>query len=458
MHAARIAEFFRSFSGTMDDKRNHQIYDDAYRFGSRAAASERCRQWSGMEPDLRGDRKAIHPGSAWDRIRNAVGYGAERAPPRFIMNVVKGEGGVVVVSSCKDWGNPQCHESVTQGALARKLAAIKGYEFAGEFDAAQAYSAPVYFVPAVTMVGGDTAQRMGVRGEHDLFGGLVPFAFVATKVLTHPLPEPHSVAPPGWSSVFASKAREAVLPGYSAFSIEDARGAALRLLRIGPVRIKKPSGIGGLGQSVVTDAAQLEIELAAFDPGELAREGVVVEQNLVDVVTHSVGQVRVGELLATYYGTQHLTRNHQGEEVYGGSDLVVVRGDFDALLCREIDDELRIAIAQACAYHGAAIASYPGMFASRSNYDIAQGRDAQGRWHSGVLEQSWRIGGASGAELAALEAFQADPALKVVAASTAEIYEEKPALPADACVYFQGVDQQVGPLTKYARCEVHANP
>jgi hypothetical protein len=298
---------------------------------------------------------------------------------------------------------------------------------------------------------------VGVRSEQDMFGGLVPFPFVATKVLTHPLPEPHSAAPPGWSFAFASQAQAAVLPGYSAFSMKDARSAGLELLRTGPVRIKKPSGIGGLGQSVVTDAAQLETALEAFDPGEIAREGVVLEQNLVDVATHSVGQVRVGELVATYYGTQHLTRNHQGEEVYGGSDLVVARGDFDALLALDIEDKMRIAIAQACCYHNAATASYPGMFASRSNYDIAQGRDEQGAWHSGVLEQSWRIGGASGAELAALEAFQADPALNVVAASTTEIYEERPSMPAGACIYFQGVDQQVGPLTKYARCEVHAN-
>jgi len=373
------------------------------------------------------------------------------------MNGANRKGGVVVVSSCKDWGNPQCHESVTQGALASKLAAIKGYEFAGEFDAAKAYSGPVYFVPGDTLVGADAARRLGVRGEQDLFGGLVPFAFVATKVLTHPLPEPHSAAPPGWSSAFAGMVGDVVLPGYSVFSIEDADGAARKLLRDGPLRIKEPGGIGGLGQSVVTDAAQLAAILDGFDPRRLAHEGLVIEKNLADVVTYSVGQVRVGELLATYYGIQHLTRNRRGKEVYGGSDLVLVRGDFDALLDREIDGDLRTAIAQARRYHAAALACYPGMFASRCNYDIAQGRDEHGDWHSGVLEQSWRIGGASGAELAALEAFQADPGLKVVAASTTELHEQNPPVPADAWVYFQGIDQRAGPLTKYARCEAHVD-
>jgi hypothetical protein len=67
-----------------------------------------------------------------------------------------------------------------------------------------------------------------------------------------------------------------------------------------------------------------------------------------------------------------------------------------------------------------------------------------------VLEQSWRIGGASGAEIAALETFRTDPGLHVVDASTFEIFGESPDPPPDARVSFRGVDEQVGPITKYA--------
>ncbi len=373
------------------------------------------------------------------------------------MSIANGGSGVVLVSSCVSWDDPECHESVTQAALARRLATLKGYEFAGEFDAARTYPGPVYLVPGDTMVGRNAAQRCGVRSEHDLFGGLVPFAFVATKLLTHPLHGADAVAPTGWSPAFADSTSDVVLPGYSAFSVDDARSAALTLLRTGPVRIKDPGGIGGLGQSVVADRAQLDSALDALEPAQIACEGIVVEQNLSEVATYSVGQVRVGTLLATYFGVQNLTRNHQDQEVYGGSDLVVVRGGFDVLLDRNIDEKLRLAILQARRYHDAALACYPGMFASRCNYDIAQGRDDQGDLRSGVLEQSWRIGGASGAELAALEAFSADPALKVVAASTVEIYDESPPLPAGACIYFQGIDRRVGALTKYARCDQHVD-
>ena len=97
------------------------------------------------------------------------------------------------------------------------------------------------------------------------------------------------------------------------------------------------------------------------------------------------------------------------------------------------------------------------MYASRRNYDVAQGRDGTGDVRSGVLEQSWRLGGASGAEIGALEAFRADPSLEVVRAKTREIYGEAPEVPAAAVVYYSGVDARVGALTKYALTEPHAD-
>ena len=97
------------------------------------------------------------------------------------------------------------------------------------------------------------------------------------------------------------------------------------------------------------------------------------------------------------------------------------------------------------------------MYASRCNYDVAQGFDESGRWRSGVLEQSWRIGGASGAELAALHAFKADPTLKTVRASTHEIYADNPTPPPGAVVHFDGVDPEVGRLLKYAKVQTHGD-
>ncbi|MDN6861096.1 DUF3182 family protein, partial [Pseudomonas sp. CAN2814] len=110
------------------------------------------------------------------------------------------------------------------------------------------------------------------------------------------------------------------------------------------------------------------------------------------------------------------------------------------------------AIRQAQQFDHAAHQLLPGFYASRRNYDIAQGVDAQGERRSGVLEQSWRIGGASGAELAALQAFVADPALCVVRASTFEIFADKP-LPQNTRVLYRGPDEHGDFLMKYAMVE-----
>ena len=194
-----------------------------------------------------------------------------------------------------------------------------------------------------------------------------------------------------------------------------------------------------------------------MDTTELWSYGLVLEENLTDVTTYSVGQVRVAELVATYYGTQRLTPDNSGAAVYGGSDLVIVRGDFEALLGLDPPEEARLAVAQARVYDAAATEFFPGLFASRRNYDVAQGLDSSGRRRSGVLEQSWRIGGASSAEIAALEAFRAEPALHAVRASSIEVYGESEAPPPHASVYFRGMDEQVGPITKYALVEPHGH-
>src|SRR6266404_5761092 len=128
--------------------------------------------------------------------------------------------GTVVTYSCRA---SRAHESVTLRELARRLAAIKGYDFAEEFNCARHYPGPLYFVPNDTLVGIDTAQKLGIRNEQDLFGGVVPFAFAATKTITHALPAADSRAPEGWSREFTNSVRDVVLPGYSAFTRCDAR-------------------------------------------------------------------------------------------------------------------------------------------------------------------------------------------------------------------------------------------
>jgi uncharacterized protein DUF3182 len=362
--------------------------------------------------------------------------------------MVQTVGIVVVYTPSNRYGRG--HQQATCTEIARRLAVLHGFDFAGEFEPSRGYAGPVYFVPSDTLVEQE-AGALGIQNEHDLYGGVVPYAFVATKAITHPLIEPCAAAPAGWSPRLTTRLEGAVLAGFSAFDLEDARRAGMRLLKRGPTRLKPVCETGGLGQFVIEDMPALERALAALDPNEVSRDGVVLEENLSGVTTFSVGQICAADMVITYHGIQRLTPDHSGAAVYGGSDLVVARGGFNALMTLDLPETARRAIEQARAYQTAVCGVFPGMILSRRNYDIAQGFDTRGQLRSGVLEQSWRVSGASGAEIAALEAFRAEPTLQAVRASTVEVYGHGDP-PANATVYFHGFDEQVGPMTKYAFC------
>ena len=236
------------------------------------------------------------------------------------------------------------HERATQRGVAARLAALLGCRL--DEVRGLATSRPVdlgYVVPDATIASLDSARALGIRGEEDLFGGVVPFPFVATKTITHPLIDPAAAAPQGWQSDFPERVRDVTLPGWSAFSVSDARAAGRRLLQDGDVRVKLASGIGGVGQFLARSEAELDAELATIDPAEFA-VGMVLERNLVEVRTYSVGWVRVGSLRVSYIGTQRSTRSCHGKEVYGGSSIEVVRGDFEALDRLAMEDGARRAI------------------------------------------------------------------------------------------------------------------
>lgn len=340
------------------------------------------------------------------------------------------------------------HERVTHHEIARRLAKLQGLDFAGAYDPAEDYQTPLYFVPVDVFVGVEEARQLGIHNELDLFGGVVPQPFMASKSITHPLVGSESNAPSAWPEAFCRRVSDVVLTGYSAFSRDDAQVAGLRLLERGPVRIKSVRATAGRGQAVISTADELTHHLNTLNAEEVEKHGLVLEEHLAEVTTYSVGQIRVGDCLATYYGTQHLTEDNEGAVVYGGTDIVIVTGGFEALLELVIPDEIRQSIAKARVFDTAATECLPGFFASRRNYDVACGVDAKGERRVGVLEQSWRIGGASSAEVVALEAFQAAPSPRVVHASSLEIYGTERNLPADATILYQGTDAEVGPITK----------
>ena len=343
---------------------------------------------------------------------------------------------------------PVGHDRQSRTNVARRLAEVMDWRFCGDYQDAQPQRA-LYFVPHDVLLLHD-AHRLGIRTPQQLFGGVVPYSFIATKAITHPLIGPDAIAPRGWSHAFQAYAGDTVLRGFTTFSRDDASHAARVLLRQGPARIKCVSGIGGAGQYVAETDDDAERTLDSIASDEFETAGVAVEEHLAESVTFSVGHVECGSMTIAYCGTQQTTVNARGHQVYGGSTLDVVRGGFDALLASDLSPERRVAVELACAYDAAAFGAYADAFASRRNYDVLFGRDGNGRPRAGVLEQSWRIGGASAAEVIALDAFKRDPARSKVTCATVEKYDDRCDIPAGAFVYYRGVDARVGSLTKYA--------
>jgi hypothetical protein len=290
------------------------------------------------------------------------------------------------------------HEKVTLSVVAKSIARLNGHRFVGEFDPKENAASRLLFVPSDTLMLNE-AGELGIHSSRKLYGAVVPYAFVKTKAITHRLIGTHAAQPSGWSSAFAHSIRSATLPGYTAFCAEDARLAAARLLALGPLRLKEPLGDGGHGQTAVGSMAALEAYLENIPDEKLSSHGLVLETNLLHIITRSVGSTTIGNRAIAYHGTQRTVTNNHGLPVYGGSQLICVRGGWSALEALPMEAEARLAVSQVRIYDRNT-AKYPGFLASRRNYDVGQGIDGRGQWRSGVLEASWRSGGASTAELA----------------------------------------------------------
>lgn len=374
----------------------------------------------------------------------AANTASQPLPPAVVFGTAPLDGVAAFVDPLASSGN--LHDRVSRAVLLKRVAALCGVPVLDTVDRVGA--ANILLIPGDTI--DQTIARMaGVTEREHILGGVVPAAFVGTKAITHGLVHAAASRPVAWSDMMATVMGDAALHGFTAFSHEDALAAGDALLARGPVRLKDVCAKAGLGQHVVRTRAELEAALAREDAGTLAECGLVLEENLTDVVTYSVGSVELAGRTISYWGSQNLTTDHQGREVYGGSDLFVVRGDLAALAAIDLPPSIARAVECATIFDAAAHAAYPDMILTRRNYDVIEGTDASGRRRIGVLEQSWRVGGASGAEIAAFEAFADDPDCAAVRCSTVEIYAEVTP-PVGATVYFSGVDPVVGAMTKYA--------
>ncbi len=334
------------------------------------------------------------------------------------------------------------HEVASLHAASLRVSALLGCADSGDAGADVTRAGPRYWLPMRTLLR-EEADLLAIDGEDCLWGGVVPHAFVGTKLVSHRLWPGGSGAPEGWRDV--PGVDDCTLPGWSVFSRGDALAACAALLEDGPVRAKSPYARGGNDQARFADLREARDWL---DSGASIgiEHGLVLERDIVETVTYGVGSARIGRHAIAYYGTQRAVRDRAGRLVYGGTRLTAFRGGLRELCATLPHGEAREAVDMAMRFDRAVRATY-AVLASRCNYDVIVGHERDGRRRCGVLEQSWRFGGASMAELLALERFAQDPARHWLVAETAESYDDLEP-PPDSVVVWPG---DAGSPCKYAR-------
>lgn len=290
------------------------------------------------------------------------------------------------------------------------LATLTGSRFLGSvIEGSEVDSKGIYYVPAKPILK-EKAKVLGVKSTEDLFGGVVEHSVHADKAILHLTPTLTSSAPEGYLRSFALSVRDAVLPGYSAFTDEDALHAFQLLNAAGEVvLVKDPSQSDADGQVKVKSQGELMGLLRAIPVDVLSQKGMVLEAFVQDPVTQSVGQVYIDGKVYCYFG-QQTSVFHEGRNKYGGTRVEMYRGEIENLPKFAPNESLRIAVAQSIKVRDAFSIYDPVI--SRMNFDIVQGINAKGEFVSGVTDQSFRLGGASPAEVLAIEELEENPAHK----------------------------------------------
>lgn len=262
-----------------------------------------------------------------------------------------------------------------------------------------------YYVPFAA-VHVDLAQAKGITGLGSVYGGVVRHHEHADKAILHSLPVKSTERPSWYSSSFARRIQDVVLPGFTAFTSEDVKNGYDLMRHDGfAVRLKDPASTGGLGQHLVDDYADLREALVSYD-NRLHKTGIILEADLFRPVTVTIGYVDLAGETYTWYGRPYDVE-HDGMMRFGGNELTVVRGGLSVLRGHADNSESLLAIEQAKRVFDAY--SLLGTSISRATLDIVQGMSSNGSFMSGVTDPSLRPSASSAAEIRAIEALAANP-------------------------------------------------
>lgn len=289
-----------------------------------------------------------------------------------------------------------------------------------------------YVVPAKT-VDMETSARFNIRTVDDFYGTMVDSLFQVGKSILHPVV---SGAPKFYSSSFAERVRNLVLPGCSAFSMDDLLRGYDRYAGNGfGLRFKQSNESDGLGQRSVTSRESLLKQAAVLDPRALCEEGVVLEADLLEARTISVGFARIGQDTFSFVAKQKndmVGEKGTARSRYLGAQVLVVKGDIMELLlkgdCSFIGPDESRAVAKAVRFNRIYQEEVRPL-ASRLSFDVLFGFTNHGDRLCGITDITGRLGGTCPALLTAALRFKEMPATRLVKAEVTLNYHPDRILP-----------------------------
>lgn len=300
------------------------------------------------------------------------------------------------------------------GQIALDIAGYIGIPFLGEY--ADEQRGRVVVVPGKTITKLE-AEDFGISCDTQIYGAAIDNFDQVGKGILHrtfslDFPKFHS-------NKFAREIADVVLPGETTFSLSDTADAFRRFdtRRFG-ARIKQTNESDGLGQYSIKSEEELNEVIAGFDETHIVEHGLVLEPDVIDPKTISIGYARIGEDIFSFIAHQ---KNDSVEEVdahtgklnsrsrYLGATVQVVRGDFNNLFTiNNLSYEEKIAVQSSQVFLDA-YQEYVFPIASRLSFDYLYGFDRTGQVIGGITDITARLGGTCPALLNAALAFKCNP-------------------------------------------------
>lgn len=294
------------------------------------------------------------------------------------------------------------------GNTAKEIARYMGLPYTEQIDGR---NEAVYTVPAVTL-DPSRAKSFVAKTVDDFYGTKVEYLGHVGKAILHPVFG--KAVPSFYSSKFAQVVTDYTLPGYSVFTPEAAI-EAYRQFPCRETRVKLTNESDGLGQFTVKSEMELTKILKDLDPKMIKTEGLVLEPNLRDATTISVGYIILGSLPYSFIAHQKNDIAEDGRNRYLGARVLICKGGLRGLnLLPSLNSEEREAVAKADGFNEAY--GYFNPVASRLSFDCLFGQTENGESLSGITDITARLGGTCPALVLAVNKLKIAPTGSVVLA------------------------------------------